>query len=255
MGFASAAGETSEQWVQVLGVRVHGWPQERVVEQILYWMAERSRRMVITAGPEFVMMANRDPHVARIARSADLVTPDGVGILWAARLRGRAFPGRVTGVELVPALLATAARRRQNLRVYLLGASESSLQQCLAVLRQTYPSHTFEGRDGYFHPDELTDVAAAIQAFQPHLWLVGLGQPRQEKLIYDLLGSLPPCVAIGVGGSIDVWGGTVKRAPAVFRRLNLEWLYRLISQPKRWRRQLALPKFAWQVLKDAVRRT
>ncbi|MBX5436958.1 MAG: WecB/TagA/CpsF family glycosyltransferase [Alicyclobacillaceae bacterium] len=255
MGFANAAGTVTDTVVRVLDVRFHGLPESQVVEQILYWVAEKSRRMVITAGPEFVMMARRDPEVARIARSADLVTPDGIGIVWAAKMQGKALPGRVTGVEVVCRLLETAARRKQRLRVFLLGASQASLNRCLAVLGESFPMHVFAGRDGYFRADELPQVMAEVAAFRPDLWLVGLGQPRQEKLIFQQLGSLPPCVAIGVGGSIDVWGGTVKRAPALLRRMNLEWLYRLVRQPSRWRRQLALPQFAWQVLKDAARRS
>ncbi len=94
------------------------------------------------------------------------------------------------------------------------------------------------------------NIQEEIRQFQPDVWLVGIGQPRQETFIYEWLGKVPPCVAIGVGGSIDVWGGTVQRAPEVFRRVNLEWLYRLLKQPSRWRRQLALPRFAWQVLRD-----
>ncbi|MCL6454471.1 MAG: WecB/TagA/CpsF family glycosyltransferase [Alicyclobacillus sp.] len=204
--------------------------------------------MVITAGPEFVMMARSHPRVQQIARAADLVTPDGVGVLWAARRKQVPLRERVTGVELVQQLLRTAADRKQSLRVFLLGASQTSLDAALDRLRRSYSSHEFAGRNGYFQPSELDEVLAEVAAFEPNVWLVGIGQPRQEELIHDALGKLPPCVAIGVGGSIDVWGGTVKRAPRLMQRLNIEWLYRLVTQPSRWRRQLALPRFAWQVL-------
>jgi N-acetylglucosaminyldiphosphoundecaprenol N-acetyl-beta-D-mannosaminyltransferase len=242
-----------EGYVTVLGVRFHRLSEDQVVEQILYWIAERSRRMVITAGPEFVMHTRRDEELRRIAHLADLVTPDGVGILWAARRLGRPLAERVTGVELGPRLLATAEARRQPLRVYLLGASEASLERCLAALRAQFPATEFAGHHGYFKESEWPAILEDIRSFAPNLWLVGLGQPRQEKLIFRTLANLPPCVAIGVGGSIDVWGGTVKRAPAIFRSLHLEWLYRLLRQPSRWRRQLALPQFAWQVLRNSDR--
>lgn len=233
----------------VLGVRFNLLPDREVVERILMWTDESSSRMVITAGPEFVMMANEDNELKQLTRVADLVTPDGIGIVWAARRRGVVVPGRVTGVELIHTLLRTTASRKQPLRVYILGASEASLQAALQNLRQEYPLHTFAGRNGYFSEGELPGVLSEIAQFEPDLWLVGLGQPRQEKLIYSSLGKLKPCVAVGVGGSIDIWGGTVKRAPRLVQKFNVEWLYRLLSQPSRWRRQLALPRFAWKVLR------
>ncbi|GMA51285.1 acetylglucosaminyldiphosphoundecaprenol acetyl-beta-D-mannosaminyltransferase [Alicyclobacillus contaminans] len=247
---ALGAEMQQEAVVHVLGVRFHTLTKQQAVERILYWIDQKSRRMVITAGPEFVMQTQKDEALRRIARAADLVTPDGIGVVWAANRRRRMVSERVTGVELVQELLETAEQRHQSLRVYVLGASETSLQACLANFRASYPGCEFAGENGYFRPEDLPQVLARVEAFAPHVWLVGLGQPRQEKLIYEALGGLPPCVAIGVGGSIDVWGGTVKRAPLLFRRLNLEWLYRLLKQPSRWRRQLALPRFAWKVLRN-----
>ncbi|MDQ0191106.1 WecB/TagA/CpsF family glycosyltransferase [Alicyclobacillus cycloheptanicus] len=235
----------------VLGVRFDRLNRRQAVEQILHWIAERSRRMVITAGPEFVMMAQQDEQVQKIAHVADLVTPDGIGIVWAAKRQGRAVEERVTGVELVRDLLDTAVHRGQALRVFILGAKPEALDRCLENFRAEYPLVTFEGHHGYFSDRDVPQVIDQVKAFQPDLWLVGLGQPRQEQFIFQWLASMPPCVAIGVGGSIDVWGGMVKRAPVVFQKLNLEWLYRLLKQPSRWRRQLALPRFAWQVLRKA----
>lgn len=239
--------------IHVLGVRFNNLLRRQVVEQVLHWVEEQTRRMVITAGPEFVMMTKSDEELKRIAHVADMVTPDGIGIVWAAKRQGHDVRERVTGVELVQALLQAADARKLGLRVFILGASDESLQHCLDHLRTTYPMSEFMGRNGYFTEDDLPGILSQLEAFAPHLWLVGLGQPRQEKLIFQTLGGLPPCVAIGVGGSIDVWGGTVKRAPALVRKLNVEWLYRLARQPQRWRRQLALPKFAWQVLRNAGR--
>ncbi|KPV42996.1 glycosyl transferase [Alicyclobacillus ferrooxydans] len=219
------------------------------VEQILMWIEERSRRMVITAGPEFVMMTKRDDELRRIAHVADLVTPDGIGVVWAARRQGVQVAERVTGVELVHQLLRTASDRKQPLRVFMLGATDESLSRALEALHAEYPMHTFAGRNGYFQSEDTAAILAEVEAFSPQVWLVGLGQPRQERFIYNALGKLPGCVAIGVGGSIDVWGGTVKRAPDLVQKLNVEWLYRLVRQPSRFKRQLALPKFAWQVIR------
>lgn len=239
----------SDHFVKVLGIRIHRVTERQAIETMLHWMHENSNRMVITAGPEFVMKAQADEELKSIAHRADLVTADGIGVVWAAKRQARPVPERVTGVELVYNLLKTAEERNNPLRVYILGASQESLQSCLANLRTAFPKSTFVGRNGYFKAEETESVLKEVRDFAPNLWLVGLGQPRQEKLIFHALGSLPGCVAVGVGGSIDVWGGAVKRAPQAFVRLNLEWLYRLASQPSRWRRQLALPRFMWNVLK------
>ncbi|WP_273367203.1 WecB/TagA/CpsF family glycosyltransferase [Alicyclobacillus herbarius] len=236
--------------IHVLGVRFDLMPRTHVVEQILGWMAEGTRRMVVTAGPELVMQSLSDAKLQRILHVADLVTPDGIGIVWAARRMGLRGVERVTGVELVEDLLATALERKQPLRVFILGATPSALSACLKTFRRRYPECEFAGHHGYFETAEWPQILAEIERFRPNLWLVGLGQPRQEKLIFEYLKDLPPCVGIGVGGSIDVWGGTLKRAPAWIRRLNLEWLYRLLRQPRRWRRQLALPRFAWRVVRS-----
>lgn len=242
--------EQTQQVVHILGVRFHSVSRRAAVEQLLHWIAEKSRRMVITAGPEFVMKTLGDASVQRVTQAADLITPDGIGVVWAARRKGVYVPERVTGVELIEDLLDVARDRHQSLRVYILGASEESMVQCLAALTVKYPNHVFAGRNGYFNKETWSSIEEEIRTFAPDVWLVGLGQPKQELLIYQTLGALPPCIGIGVGGSIDVWGGTVPRAPRLVRRMNLEWLYRLLRQPSRWRRQLALPRFAWKVLRN-----
>lgn len=253
MAFGSPAEYTEVGMVHVLGVRFHHLTGKQVIEQLLYWISNQTRRMMITAGPEFVMMAQGDAELMRIAKSADIVTPDGIGVLWAAKRQGHALGERVTGVEVTLGLLETANRRRQPLRVYILGANPEALDACLNTFQRDYPDCEFRGHHGYFSQEKWPELLSDICEFAPNLWLVGLGQPRQERLIFENLKHLPPCVAIGVGGSIDVWGGTVKRAPKLFRQLNLEWLYRLARQPGRWKRQLALPRFAWQVLKNSVK--
>jgi len=248
--FVLSTESLAEHVVEVLGVRFHRTTSAEAIELMLHWIAEKSRRMVITAGPEFVMKSQEVPEVLKISRAADLVTADGIGVVWAAARMGRPVPERVTGVELVLDLLKEATRRNQTLRVYLLGSSRPSLDACLSTLQRDFPMHQFAGRDGYFPTPEMPRVMEAIADFAPDIWLVGMGQPRQEQVIYQWLSQLPPCVALGVGGSFDVWGGTVPRAPQVFRKLNLEWLYRLLREPSRLRRQTALPRFAWRVVRQ-----
>lgn len=240
----------AKDMVDVLGVRFHRVSMGEAMEKILHWTGDASHHMVITAGPEFVMQCKVTPDLLSLVNSADLVTADGVGVVWAASRNGRPVPGRVTGVELLPFVFQEAQIRKHSLRVFVLGATETSLQACLQSLTKTYPDILFSGRNGFFSEKDFDELVTQIRQFAPNILLVGMGQPRQEKFLQQILGRLEPCVGIGIGGSIDVWGGTVTRAPALFRTLNAEWLYRLISQPKRWRRQLALPRFAMSVLRQ-----
>lgn len=239
------------QVVNVLGIRFHRLTRNEVVERVLHWIADKSAKMLITAGPEFVMQAQSNESLQRIIHAADIVTADGIGVVWAASRLGSPVPERVTGVELVPDILEAAENRHQRLKVFLLGASSESLEGCMEVLREQYPTQVFMGHNGYFKSEDEVEIVEEIRKFQPDLWLVGLGQPRQEQLIFDWLGKLPSCVAIGVGGSFDIWGGSLERAPLVFRKMNLEWFYRLVRQPSRWKRQLVLPKFALRVLSSS----
>ncbi len=120
------------------------------------------------------MKAVADESVQRLTQSADLVTPDGIGIVWAARRKGVHIAERVTGVELVEELLAVAGDRHQSLRVYILGATEASCGRCIASLRDRYPMHVFAGRNGYFQQDDWPAIEEEIRSFNPDLWLVGL---------------------------------------------------------------------------------
>jgi N-acetylglucosaminyldiphosphoundecaprenol N-acetyl-beta-D-mannosaminyltransferase len=159
----------------------------------------------------------------------------------------------VTGVELTPLLLHYA--QEHDLRVYVLGASEEASTLAIASILRTYPGLMVKGRDGYFAKEQEHTVVEDIRAFAPHLLLVGLGQPRQEVFIDCYRETLGVPLAIGVGGTIDILAGTVKRSPQFFQQVKLEWLYRLLKEPRRFRRQLALPVFAWEAYWDARRRS
>jgi len=238
--------------VSVLGIPFIMNDEKWVYNQCVSFLADERPHMIITAGPEFVMITQRLPSLLAVLARADFITPDGIGIVIASKWYGQAVAQRITGVELAERLIAHAAER--DLRVFLLGASQTSLNHALLKLKNSYPQLHIDGKHGYFTDEQTAEVIAEIRAARPHLLLVGLGQPRQEVFISTHLDDLGVPLAIGVGGAIDVIGGTVRRAPAVFRNARLEWLYRLIREPKRWRRQLLLPQFAWAAWKDARRR-
>lgn len=239
--------------VSVLGVPFITNDEKWVYNQCVSFLADAEPHMIITAGPEFVMNIRRTPNLLPVLARADFITPDGVGIVIASKWYGQAVAQRITGVELAERLIGYAAER--NLRVFLLGASQTSLDQALQKLKNRYPQLYIVGKHGYFTDEQTASVIAEIQAARPHLLLVGLGQPRQEVFISTHKDILGVPLAIGVGGAIDVIGGAVKRAPVLFQRARLEWLYRLIREPRRWRRQLALPRFAWEAWIEAHRST
>ena len=208
--------------------------------------------LVVTLGVEMVMAAQRDPAFRATIDRAALVTCDSVGLLLASRLRGGPLHERVTGVELVDAL-AARSEAVGDVRLYLLGGAGDTAARAGEALRQRYPRATIRGaRDGYFAPHESDAVAAAIRASGANVLLAGLGFPKQEFWIEQHLAATGCAVGIGVGGSLDVYAGNVMRAPPFFRRTGLEWAYRLGKEPHRWRRQLALPRFALAALGEAL---
>ncbi|KEO84039.1 WecB/TagA/CpsF family glycosyltransferase [Tumebacillus flagellatus] len=209
-------------------------------------------RHIITANPEIIMLARSDAGFKQLLESADLITPDGIGAVWASKYYGEALRERVTGVELSTALIEHCAD--QGLGVFLLGATPESNRLAVENLRKRYPNLRIAGRDGYFKEHDLPDVLEAVRAFKPNLLLVGLGAPRQELFIAKHKSELGVPVSMGIGGCIDIFAGVVKRAPKLWQKLRLEWLHRLLSQPSRWRRQLVLPKFVITVLTDKNRK-
>ncbi len=205
--------------------------------------------LILTPNPEGIMRAQSDPELRAVLAAADLALADGVGVVWAARRLGRPLPARVPGIELMEALLAWAAAA--GLAVYLLGARPEVIAAAARRAQDRYPGLRVAGfADGYFGARGEEAAVAAVAASGARLLLVGLGVPAQEWFLYRnraLLGEVR--LAMGVGGSFDVLAGVTRRAPGPLRRLGLEWLWRLARQPWRWRRQLALPRFAWTVLR------
>lgn len=212
------------------------------------WQRQKSMH-VVTINAEMVVAAQQDAELDRIIRHAHLIVPDGAGVVWAIRLNGGAVE-RLPGIELAYAVLERA--RTLGKRVALLGGRPEILEQLQEKLGKELPGlNIVAAHDGYFTRDEEEEIVAGITAQQPDLLLVALGVPKQEYFVDRWAAAFPHTVFIGVGGSFDVWAGNVKRAPLIMRRLHLEWLYRLMKEPWRWRRMMAaLPKFCFQVLQD-----
>ncbi len=202
---------------------------------------------VVTGNPEIVMSCQHDQEIRSIIDEAGLVTADGIGIVMVSRIKGGHLPERVTGCDLLIKLLETG--NQKNWSFYFLGADEMTSKKASEVITQTYPNLCILGRHhGFFNQEEEGKIVEEIRSLGPDVLVVALGAPYAERWIHKYKKSLNSRIGIGVGGSLDVIAGTVKRAPYLWRKLNVEWLFRLINQPSRWRRQLLLPRFAVRAL-------
>ena len=204
---------------------------------------------IVTPNPEIVWLARKMPELKAALNGADLVIPDGIGIIYAARLLGTPLKERVPGIELTEELLAYAASA--DLPVFLLGAKPGVSERAGEKLCGKYSGLRVVGcGDGYFKEDE--PVLARLRGSGARLILVCLGFPRQELWMAAHRDEVGPALMLGVGGSMDVFAGDVKRAPEAWCRAGLEWLYRLISQPSRIKRMIKLPVFLLSVIWERI---
>jgi N-acetylglucosaminyldiphosphoundecaprenol N-acetyl-beta-D-mannosaminyltransferase len=239
------------QQARILGCRVDALDAAQAVDRIVELARGTVPSLIVTLGTEMIVSAQRDERFRGVVETSALSLCDTVGVMYAARLQGVHLPGRVAGIDLIDPLCARCAR--EGVPVYFLGARGDTAQRAAAALQARYPQLQVAGaRDGYFSSAEDSAVAAAVAVSGARILFAGLGSPHQEIWIAEHLKETGCLVGIGVGGSFDVLAGNVERAPAVWRRLNLEWLYRLFKEPSRWRRQLALPKFVWLAVCERV---
>ena len=232
--------------VEILGVPVASLTMREAVEQVEHWMDERRGALIATANAEMIMNATRDEELLEILRAADLVVPDGAGTVWAAHHLGHSMPERVAGYDLTQELLKRAPEKHR--RVFFFGSAPGVAEKARQKAEALYPGIQVVGvRNGYFNEAEEPEIIREIREAEPDLLLAALGVPKQEKWLKKHKKELGVPVSIGVGGTLDVMAGTVKRAPLWMQKAKLEWLFRGILQPKRVGRLLALPKFVFRV--------
>ena len=232
--------------VNILGVNVDAVTMAEAVAHVTAAMDVRANVMIATANAEMIMRATHDEELRDILNAAALVVPDGAGTVWAARHLGHAMPERVAGYDLAQELLRRAPA--EGRRIYFFGAAPGVAEKAKEKAEQLYPGIEIVGvRNGFFSPADNAAIIAEIRAARPDLLLVALGVPKQEKWIAAHLAALDVPAAIGVGGTLDVMAGVMKRAPRWMQKAKLEWLFRGMLQPKRAGRLLALPKFVWKV--------
>ncbi|WP_432354149.1 WecB/TagA/CpsF family glycosyltransferase [Sporosarcina sp. A2] len=229
-----------------LGVTVSPLTYEGIIEEIRSRMSRHEQSTIIAVNPEKVMTAQKDPQVRDLINEATFQIADGVGILLASKLKKGTITSRVTGVDMMARLLKFASE--ENYPIYLYGAKKEVIGQAAANIVQQNPGIEIAGlTDGYEQDEEA--LVQRIQESGAKLLFVALGSPKQELWIRRNMDRLENVLVFqGVGGSLDVFSGNVKRAPSLFRKTGTEWFYRLCSDPKRIKRQLNLPRFLIKVL-------
>ena len=238
---------TNNDYVNILGITFITKRFEEMVSLLADRVASKEKTFIVTANPEIVMHAKKHDDYMEAIKDADYIVPDGHGIILASRMLNTPIQERVTGYDLTIRLLELS--NQNNWSVYLLGGKEEVNAAAAANIEKRYPQLTLVGRHHGFFDWQDDKVPSEIERLQPDIVLVALGVPRQELWTATHIDRFRHGIFIGVGGSIDVLAGTVKRAPKIWQTLRVEWLYRLFKQPSRWRRMLALPEFVLEVLK------
>jgi N-acetylglucosaminyldiphosphoundecaprenol N-acetyl-beta-D-mannosaminyltransferase len=231
----------------ILGVRVDVITFDATLACIEGYIAGGRPHQIVTVNPEFVMTSQSNAEFRRVINEAALALPDGTGVWWASRRLGQPVPERIPGVDLVDRLASLSADR--GYRIYLLGAMPGVAEQAAKALCDRYVRLIVAGTyAGSPRVEDEAGIIAQVRAAQPHILLVAYGAPAQDMWIARNLDRLGVPVCIGVGGAFDYLAGVRPLAPRWLRRIGLEWLHRLVTQPWRWRRMLALPRFVWRVL-------
>ena len=250
---AAEPRKTRGERVDMFGVPLFAIDMAGALEKIDQFVAERSPRMVVTSDSPSVVRAQDDPEYQEAMRAADMVTADGRGVVWMARVLGLPVTERVSGVDLVQAICERAGEKGYS--VYLLGARPGVAEEAARALASKCPGLKVVGtQHGYFTPLEEPGVIEAITRAKPDILFVAFGVPLQEKWIRRHLSEAGVPVAIGVGGTFDVLSGRKRRAPKWMQNAGLEWLYRVASEPSRIPRLWALPRLVWMTLREALRR-
>ncbi len=243
--------------VKILGARVDDVDMLQTLCLVQKYIDQFSKNgnshYIVTLNAEIIYKAQEDPELLQIINTADLVTPDGSGVLWAARQLSEPLKERVTGIDLMVQVCQQA--HHAGWRLYLFGSAPGVADLAADNIREQFADINIVGtRNGYFSPTEENYIIEDISEQKPDVLFVALGAPKQEKWINSHRHDLKAAVIIGVGGSFDVLAGNVKRAPVLWQKMRLEWLWRLLSDPRRLKRMMVLPKFMLLVKKSKRQR-
>ena len=231
----------------ILDVPVVPYTMDETVTKLTQDTLKNKRNFVVTANAEIIMMAQGDKeYKTLLAETADLILPDGAGTVWAGNYLGYTIPERVAGYDLYLRLLEEAAKN--NIPVYFFGGKPGIAEEAAEEGKHRWPGLNVAGcRNGYFSAEEEPGIIEDINRSGAAMLFAALGAPKQEKWLAQYRDRLKPCLLMGIGGSFDVLAGKVQRAPKWMQDAKLEWLFRLMKQPSRFGRMLALPKFVFAV--------
>lgn len=231
----------------VLGITLKSYSLLEIIDKIKLNIQDNKQTFIVTANTEIVMLGKKDTEFKNILNSADFVTPDGIGVVWAGRRFGYEVPERVTGFDIAQGLLKVASEK--ELSIFFFGAAPTIAEKAFENAKSQYSNLLCAGcRDGFFDQSETDKIIEEINNSKADILFLALGAPKQEKWLHENRHLLNSKVLIGVGGTFDVMAGVVKRAPVYWQKLGLEWFYRLCNEPKRFFRMLAIPQFMLCVL-------
>lgn len=240
--------------IRILDVPIDMVNNRQAMDVFEKFMVRPGCDLIVTPNSEIVLNATKDWELKHLIEEAGLILPDGVGLVYASRILGEPLKERVTGVDFLSLILSYLEKEGKS--IYLLGSKPAmENQEAVAVLagramKEKHPKLIVAGaRDGYFSREEETSIVSEINASGADFLCVALGSPRQEKFIFDHKEELINVKAgMGVGGSLDVWAGTARRAPEFYQKHGLEWLFRFIQEPSRYKRMARLPLFIIKVI-------
>lgn len=233
--------------VKILGVRIDNVDMESAVKKCIGFLAEDNCKSIYTPNPEMLIHAQENEEFRMVLLSGDLVVPDGIGVIYASKYLKLGLKERVPGIDLMSRILKHLNYIKGS--AYFLGSKKENLELAIENIKEAYPNLQIAGyQDGYYKMEDEVNVLNKINECKPDVLFVGMGFPRQEMLIHKYQKILNVKIAMGVGGSFDVFSKAVSRAPQWMQKIGMEWFYRLLIEPTRIKRMMNIPKFMLRIL-------
>ncbi len=221
------------------GIKVDNITLKQAVEKVGQFLNSNQPNLIVTPNPEIIVTCQKDQELKSIINNASLRLPDGISMVVVSKILRKPLKERVTGIDLMQEIIKVYGSQK---KIYLLGGKPEVVEAAAKIIPNVVGFH-----HGYFQDNENNKIIEDIKVMKPDILFVGLGAGRQEKWLNRHLNELNVPINMAIGGSLDVISGLKKRAPKWIQKLYIEWLYRLITEPSRWKRQLALPRFLWLV--------
>lgn len=237
----------NKNFVEIFNIPFINMKKEDILKILEQRVVENKKTYVVTANAEIAMYAKENVSYFNIITKADYIVPDGIGVVKGAQILKKEIKERVPGIELMVDLLKIADKFNQ--KVYFYGAKNEVIEKMIKRIKSDYPNINIVGYSNGYINDADNKITDEIINLEPDYIFVAKGAPLQDEWINKVIQKTDKGLFMGVGGSFDVLAGVVKRAPEIWQKLNLEWLYRIAGDPKRWKRSMALPKFVIEVLK------